>query len=369
MSSEWCWATSVSRGSVVSCGQWLRARRVLTSATRRVCGRGCARGAGLGEAAGAVVDGEALGAAVLAVGDGVGVGVGEADGVAAVVTGPGAGSCVVPPSARGAGGAGAEGHRSTAMETTAAPAATSPAALPAENAAGATAGATAAAACRPPSYNGTTRASPESSPSGGTSPELPAEQEAQPRMCRAMRLRHSGVGAPSQSATRSARKGQRSSAASARTTARPTSSWFFTRWTRTAACWGESPRASASSARVSSPVVSSHQSESTSRSASSSQRVASAVSRRWPESSSRRMVRSTKSAAGSAGSSVSSRAAGRWPRTAQRVRTWFMAMATSQDRNRVGSRSEESPESARSMVSCTTSSTSGCPLRARPTTL
>ncbi|MEV7898828.1 hypothetical protein AB0O63_32070, partial [Streptomyces cyaneofuscatus] len=65
-----------------------------------------------------MADGEALRADGLGVGDGVEAGVGDAGGVAGTVTagGAGAGSCVVPPSARGAGGAGAEGHRSTAIE-------------------------------------------------------------------------------------------------------------------------------------------------------------------------------------------------------------------------------------------------------------
>lgn len=56
-------------------------------------------------------------------------------------------------------------------------------------------------------------------------------------------------------------------------------------------------------------------------------------------------------------------------RAVQRRRTSFMATATIQERKDSGSRSPRSPLTTRTMVSCTTSSTSLWPFIARPTTL
>lgn len=85
-----------------------------------------------------------------------------------------------------------------------------------------------------------------------------------------------------------------------------------------------------------------------------------------------RIVSSTKSARGSGRSyAASSRSAGIAPDCLSRqcVRISFMAIATSQERKRSGSRSSGRPRSIRSTVSCTTSSTSAWPSSARPTTL
>ena len=65
-------------------------------------------------------------------------------------------------------------------------------------------------------------------------------------------------------------------------------------------------------ARQAAPAASSHHSASSSRSPASSQRVASAVSSRWLDRPSRRMVSSTKSASGSATSSLRSAAGAAW---------------------------------------------------------
>ncbi|CAM5236925.1 hypothetical protein STANM309S_01195 [Streptomyces tanashiensis] len=214
---------------------------------------------------------------------------------------------------------------------------------------------------------------PTRSPSTGARPRRPlarAPQAAQVRRWRAIRLRQSGEGRPSQGATVSVSSGHGGSASRARTTERPVSRRSFMRWTRTAACCGVTPRPSASSARVSSPAASSHHRARSSVSSSSSQRVARATSRRCPERPRRRMVSSVKSPAGSARSAARSRP-GTGPRrcSCQRRRIPFMAMATSQDRKRDGSRRAGSPSRARTIVSWTMSSVSAWPSRARPTML
>lgn len=214
-----------------------------------------------------------------------------------------------------------------------------------------------------------TSARPASSPSAGTSPLHRPEQRAQSRACRAMRLRHSAEGRPSHPASVVRRSGHGGWASRARTTTRAASSWAFIRWTRTAVCSGVSSRAAATSARVSSPAVSSHHSDSSARSAGSSQRVARAVSCRWPDRCSRTMVRSTKSAPGSATSQASSTGPPAGVRLCQWARTWFITMATSQGRKLSGARRVSRDPRARSMLSCTTSSTSTEPLSARPTML
>jgi len=81
------------------------------------------------------------------------------------------------------------------------------------------------------------------------------------------------------------------------------------------------------------------------------------------------MVRSTKSAPGSASSAASSTPPVASRRSCQCLRTSFMAIATSQERKLSGVRSPPRASSARSMVSWTTSSTSAEPFRARPTML
>ncbi len=214
-------------------------------------------------------------------------------------------------------------------------------------------------------------ARPARRPSAGRRSRQCLEQVVQLRACRAMRLRHSGAGWWSHAAVSSASSGQGGLPARARTTTRPVSNCSFIRCTRTAACRLSKPMAAASSGRLISPAASSHHSDNSERSPSSSQRVASATSRRWPESPSRRIVRSTKSAERSGRSSVcSSRATvGTLRATVQRRRTWFMAIATSQERNDAGSRRSGNDSRTRTMVSCTTSSTSAWPSSARPTTL
>ncbi len=79
-----------------------------------------------------------------------------------------------------------------------------------------------------------TRVSPASSRSAGISPSCCAPQRPQARMCRAIRLRHSGLGTPSQSAMVNSRPGHGGSARSARTTTRHVVSCSFSRPMRTA---------------------------------------------------------------------------------------------------------------------------------------
>ncbi len=207
-----------------------------------------------------------------------------------------------------------------------------------------------------------TRASATSNRSAGTRLDQCPAQTTQSRACRASRLRHSADGTPSKPAVSSLSPAQSGSAARARTTTRAVSSCAFIRCTRTAACCGDSSKASATSARVSSPADSSHHRDSRARSSSSSHRVASAVSLRCPERPSRVMVRSTKSAPGSTTSYPSARpppaGIALEARSRQCPRIWFMVMATSQLRKFSGSRRPSRPPRTRSMVSCTTSSTS-----------
>ncbi len=216
-----------------------------------------------------------------------------------------------------------------------------------------------------------TSARPASRPSAGTSPLHRPEQRTHSRACRAMRLRHSAEGCPSQPPSTLRSSSHAGCVSSARSTTRADSSWAFIRCTRTAVCCGDSSSAAATSTRVSSPAHSSHHSDSSARSSGSSQRVARAVSRRCPARLSRTTVRSTKSAPGSATSSAASSVLSPKPlcRDCQCARTRFIAIATSQERKLSSARRPPSPSSARSIVSCTTSSTSQDPLRARPTML
>ena len=219
---------------------------------------------------------------------------------------------------------------------------------------------------------GGTSASPTSRPSAGTSPDRYPEQTVQSRAWRASLLRQRAEGTPFHCAAMSSSRMQRGRAASARTTSLAASNCAFMRWTRTAVCCGDSSRAPATSARVSSPAVSSHHSDSSARSSSSSQRVASAASRRCPVRPRRTMVRSTKSAPGSTTSYASSRrSAGTFPDPCARQcpRISFIVMATNHERKLSGRRSEGRLRSMRSALSWTMSSTSAWPLRARPTML
>ena len=79
-------------------------------------------------------------------------------------------------------------------------------------------------------------------------------------MCRAIRLRHSGLGTPSQSAMVNSRPGHGGSARSARTTTRHVVSCSFSRPMRTATWVAGRPSAATSSLRSSSPAASSHHS-------------------------------------------------------------------------------------------------------------
>ena len=152
--------------------------------------------------------------------------------------------------------------------------------------------------------DGGTGVSPASSRSAGISPASCPPQRRHARMCRAIRLRHSGLGTPSQSAVVNSRPGHGGPARSARTTTRQVVSWSFIRPMRTATSVAGRASAATSSPRSSSPAASSHHSASSSRSPASSQRVACAVSSGWLDRPSRTMVSSTKSAPGSATSSA-----------------------------------------------------------------
>ncbi|KIF73101.1 hypothetical protein QR77_02065 [Streptomyces sp. 150FB] len=215
--------------------------------------------------------------------------------------------------------------------------------------------------------------SPLSSRSTGTLDTSPAPHTSQLLRCRPKRLRHSGSGSPIHRARMESRLRQCPEVPfSARTMERHSSICSRKRWTRTAACRSDSPRDAASSARVSSSEHSSHHSASRVRSESTSQRVASATSRRWSVSPSRRMVSEAKSEAGSATWSMDSSGAVRSTaavRACSRSRIWRTAIATAQERKASGSRRPGRPRTIRTSVSCTTSSTSLCPSSARPTTL
>ncbi len=206
----------------------------------------------------------------------------------------------------------------------------------------------------------------------GSSPAARRPQIGQPRTCRAKRLRHSGFGAPSQFEVRVRSSGHPESALSARTTVRAVWTCSFMRCTRTAAWRPDRPSAPARSARPSSPVSSSHHRARSDRSSLSSHRVASATSRRWSVSPSRRTVTAAKSDSGSGTSVAVSRSALRFcvvRRSCSWSRTWRTAIATSQERYAFGSRRSGRARTTRSRVSWTTSSTSLCPFRALPTML